>query len=111
METHFEQLEEAHRYASRDRVLEDLKALSRDAESLLKAIANDATDKGKELRARLTESLDRAKSTAAELQQQTTAAARAAVRNTDAAIRAHPYQSIGIAFGVGILVGVLVARK
>jgi ElaB/YqjD/DUF883 family membrane-anchored ribosome-binding protein len=26
-------------------------------------------------------------------------------------IRAHPYESMGIAFGVGLLIGVLVARK
>ena len=29
----------------------------------------------------------------------------------DVVIRDHPYQSIGIAFGVGVLIGVLVARK
>ena len=41
------------------------------------------------------------------LQEQTVAGAKA----TDRAIREHPYQSIGIAFGVGLLIGVLVNRK
>ena len=111
METHFEKLEEANRYASRERVLEDLKTLSRDAEGLLKAIASDASDKGKQLRARLGDALERAKAATIRLQQQTAAAARAAAKHTDAAIREHPYQSMGIAFGVGVLVGVLVARR
>ena len=30
---------------------------------------------------------------------------------TDRAIRDHPYESIGIAFGVGVLLGVLINRK
>ena len=37
--------------------------------------------------------------------------ARAGVRATDHAIREHPYESIGIAFGVGMLLGVLINRK
>ena len=41
------------------------------------------------------------------LQEQTVAAAKAA----DEAVREHPYQAIGIAFGVGVLIGVLVARN
>ena len=32
-------------------------------------------------------------------------------RSTDAAIRANPYQSLAIALGVGVLVGVLVGRR
>ena len=30
---------------------------------------------------------------------------------TDKVIREHPYQSIGVAFGIGVLIGVLVTRK
>ena len=32
-------------------------------------------------------------------------------KKTDEAIRTHPYESIGIAFGVGILIGVLIGRR
>jgi len=32
-------------------------------------------------------------------------------KTADKTIRDHPYQSIGIAVGVGLLIGVLVARK
>ena len=30
---------------------------------------------------------------------------------TDEAIRSHPYESIGIAFGVGVLIGVVIGRR
>ena len=66
------------------RLASDLKAVVRDAEELMKA-----------------------KATCHRLEERTVAAARA----TDLTIREHPYESIGIAFGVGLLVGVLVARK
>ena len=36
---------------------------------------------------------------------------RASARAADRVIRDHPYQTVGIAFGVGLLVGVLVNRK
>ena len=32
-------------------------------------------------------------------------------KKTDEAIPSHPYESMGIAFGVGILVGVLIGRR
>jgi ElaB/YqjD/DUF883 family membrane-anchored ribosome-binding protein len=45
------------------------------------------------------------------LQSQTVATAKAAAKKADVVIRDHPYESIGVAFGVGLLIGVLVARR
>ena len=89
------------------RLASDLKAVVRDAEDLLKATAGQAGEKVNEMRSRLTAALETAKETCHRLEEKTVAAARA----TDRTIRQHPYESIGIAFGVGLLVGVLVARK
>jgi ElaB/YqjD/DUF883 family membrane-anchored ribosome-binding protein len=58
------------------------------------------------LRAKLEAATEKAKEVCNRLQDQTAAAAKA----TDKTIREHPYQAIGIAFGVGLLIGVLVAR-
>ncbi len=111
METHFENLAQAHSVMARERVLRDLKTLARDAEDLLKATAGDLNEKAKEARARLASALERAKATSAELQEQTIASAKAAAKRADAVIRDHPYESIGVAFGIGLLVGVLITRK
>jgi ElaB/YqjD/DUF883 family membrane-anchored ribosome-binding protein len=111
METVFENIEHTRSSIARERVMADLKTLARDAEELLKATAGDAGEKVKETRARLTAALERAKSTCHELQEESTAAARAAAKKADAVIRQHPYESIGVAFGVGLLIGVLVTRK
>ncbi len=111
METYFENLEQAHSLIARERVLGDLKTLARDAEDLLKATAGDVTETAKELRARLAGTLDRAKATCSAMQDQTIASAKAAAKKADTVIRDHPYESIGVAFGLGVLIGVLVIRR
>lgn len=107
METVFENMEQAQSGVPREKVKEDLRTLVRDAEELIKATAGDMSEKAKTARSRLGEALERAKATCHRLEEKTAAAAKA----TDKVIREHPYESIGIAFGVGLLIGVLVARK
>ena len=111
METHFENLLQAHSVMARERVLRDLKTLARDAEVLLKATAGDLNEKTKVARAHLTGVLERAKKTGAELQELTVASAKSGAKRADAVIRDHPYEAIGVAFGLGMLVGVLVTRR
>lgn len=111
METHFDNMEHVHSTLARERVMADLRSLIRDSEDLLKATAGDVTEKAKEARSRVTAALERARNTCQHLQEQAAASARAAARKADSTIREHPYQSLGVAFGVGLLVGVLVSRK
>ena len=89
----------------------NLKELSNDAEEILQATAGQAGDKMKELRHRLFTALDAAKTTYRRLEEKTAAGAKAA----DKTIREHPYESIGIAagvaFGLGLLIGVLAGRR
>jgi len=90
-----------------NRLTSDLHAVIRDAEELLKATGGQTGDHVSAVRARLTAAMESAKVTAHKVQEKAVAAAKA----TDQAIRTHPYESIGVAFGVGLLVGVLVTRK
>lgn len=89
------------------RLASDLKLVMRDAEELLKATAGQAGEKVKEVRSRLTTALESAKETCERLQDKTAEAAKA----TDQVIREHPYETIGVSFGVGLLIGVLVGRR
>jgi ElaB/YqjD/DUF883 family membrane-anchored ribosome-binding protein len=111
METNFEAIEKAQGARAQDRLMTDLKTLSHDAEELLKATAGDVSEKAKEARARLGTALERAKSTCLDMQENAVATAKAAAKKADTVIRDHPYESIGVAFGVGLLLGVLAARK
>jgi ElaB/YqjD/DUF883 family membrane-anchored ribosome-binding protein len=59
------------------------------------------------VQAKLTVAIEKAKEVCERLQQQTSAAAKA----TDKTIREHPYQAIGVAFALGLVVGVLAGRS
>jgi ElaB/YqjD/DUF883 family membrane-anchored ribosome-binding protein len=89
------------------RLASNLKAVVQDAEELMQATAGQAGEKVSAVRSRLSAALESAKATCRRFEEKTIAAAKA----TDRTIREHPYESIGIAFGLGLLVGVLVARK
>jgi ElaB/YqjD/DUF883 family membrane-anchored ribosome-binding protein len=92
---------------STEKLLQDLKEVVRDGEDLLRAGAEDLSDRGAAAREKLASALAAAKETQKRLQQQAIAGAKAA----DTYIRENPYQSIGIAFGVGIVLGVLATRR
>jgi len=85
----------------------DLKLVMGDAEDLLKATAGEAGEKLKEVRKRLVTAMDSAKANCARLQDKAVETTKA----TDHVIREHPYESIGVAFGLGLLIGVLVGRR
>lgn len=111
METHYEAIGRAHSALARERVLTDLKNLVRDSEDLLRATAGDVGEKAKEARVRLGAALEQAKVTCQEVQEQTMASVRAAAGQADIAIRAHPYESVGLGFGLGFLIGLLVRGR
>ena len=90
-----------------NRLVTDLKRIVRDSEELLHTTKDAVGDKAQEVRERLTDALDATKRTCRDLEDKAIEGAKAA----DKTIRDHPYQSIGVAFGVGLLIGVLVTRK
>lgn len=112
METYFAALENSHDAVARQRVRADVEHLIHDAEDLVKATAGDLSGKAKEARMRVAATLERAKAACVHLQEQTAATAQAAARKADVVLREHPYdESLGVAFGLGLLIGVLVTRK
>src|SRR5580700_10677205 len=93
--------------AKPEKLIKDFKTLAHDAEALLKATADDASDHAREARARLVSALETARESIEQVEEKVIAGAKVA----DRTIREHPYESIGIALGVGLLLGVLVSRK
>ena len=81
--------------------------LVEDAQALLAATAHVAEEKVVEARKRLTAALERGREVWNDVQEKAVAGAKA----TDQVIRDHPYQSIGIAFGIGALIGFLLSRR
>jgi ElaB/YqjD/DUF883 family membrane-anchored ribosome-binding protein len=90
-----------------EKLMADLRIVIGDAEELLKATAGQAGAKVDEARARAQESLRAAR----ERLEQAGAATSASMREIDAQVRANPWAAVGIAAGVGLVIGVLLARR
>jgi len=93
--------------ASTEKLVTDLKRVVQDSEELLKDSAGVVSEKARDVRQRLSQTLQSAKATCRRLEEKAIDGAKA----TDKVIRTHPYESIGAAFGIGLLIGVLVMRK
>ena len=93
--------------ASSEQLLNDLKQVVRDGEALLRATSKDLSERGAAARERLSASLETAKETSRKLGQQ----GLAGIQATNELVRDHPYRSVGIAFGVGLVVGVLLKSR
>lgn len=89
-------------------LLNDLHALVADAEKMMSASISEHTDDAVgALRARYEATQERLGELYAGARQKVAAGAKC----TDEAIRENPYQSMAIALGVGLLVGVLLGRR
>lgn len=87
--------------------VDDLRSLIRDAEQALGTASGQTQDEVQALRERFREILAQGQSKVKSF----TDAARRQAGHADDVIRANPYQSIGIAAGVGLLVGFLLSRS
>ncbi len=85
----------------------ELHNIVHNAEEFMKTTSGQAGERTKEIRARLASAMESAKAATRRVQEKAKEAAKA----TDHSIREHPYESIGVAFGVGLLLGVLLGRR
>lgn len=96
---------------SKEKLINDLHQGIADAEEMLKLTADETSASAAQLRDRVRDRMDRAKAELIHLQQLTVAKAKAAGHATDEFVHENPWKSIGIAAGVGLVVGLLVSRR
>ena len=89
----------------------DMKALVRDAQSMLTAAASLTGEKAEELRARGMELLDRALGGASLLPTQAVEKGKELAHTADVYVKDNPWRTMAIAAGVGVLLGILLSRK
>ena len=94
-----------------DKLVEDLKTVMQDAEELIKATSNQTGEKIQEVRARAEESLRQARVRLTEVETEALKRAREVADATEEYVRANPWQSVGIAAGAGLLLGLLISRR
>lgn len=92
-------------------LMEDLRVVVDDAEALLKATAGQAGEKVESARQRAGESVKAARERLGELEGEVRVRAREAARTTDRYVHENPWGAIGMAAGIGFILGLLSGRR
>lgn len=95
----------------KDQLVADLKRVMSDAEQLLHATAGQASSEVAGLRARIQDTLTTARANLSDAQAVVVDKAKAAGRATDDYVHENPWKAVGVAAGVGLLVGLLIGRR
>lgn len=96
---------------TKEQLIRDFKVVVADAEALLKATAGQSGEALAATRAKVLESIDAAKAKMSEAEAALLARTRATAKATDEYVHVHPWQAIGIAASVGMVIGLLIGRR
>ena len=100
-----------HKPATAEQLIEDLHTVIRDAESLLKATAAQTGEKIQDVRTRAEASVRQAKERLASVEEEAVQQAKVLAGDADEYVRGNPWQAVGIAAGVGLVLGLLISRR
>jgi len=97
--------------SSKERLVGDLKNLVTDAEELLRATASQAGDKIGLARQKIEQSLIEGEKALADAERTIVEKSKEAADIADDYVRENPWSAIGIAAGVGLVLGLLIRGK
>lgn len=96
---------------SKQKLVSDMKVVVSDAEEILRATAGVAGERMVDLRERIGERLRDAKLRIADTEAALVDRTKAAARATDDYVNENPWQAVGIAAGIGFLLGIIIGRR
>ena len=94
-----------------DKLMQDMRVVVADAEDLLKATAGQTGERVEKIRARAEESLRVARDRMQAAGKAVQAGAVEAAQTVNDQVHKNPWTAVGIAAGVGLVVGVLIGRR
>ena len=97
--------------SNKQKFVSDMRVVVADAEEILRATAGVAGEKMADLRERVGERLRDAKLRIADAEAALVDKTKAAARATDDYVNENPWQAVGIAAGVGLLLGIIIGRR
>ena len=97
--------------AHKDKLNADLQQVIHDAEAVLEVLAGQTSQEAEKLRSRMTSRLQQARQDLKHLQLQASEQMRQVCHSSDEFVHDHPWAAAGAAAGLGLLLGMLVARR
>lgn len=96
---------------SRQKLVADLKVVIADAEELLRATAGQAGEKISVARERIQASLAAARVKLSDAERVVLERSKEAAHATDEYVHEHPWTAVGVAAGIGLVIGLLIGRR
>jgi ElaB/YqjD/DUF883 family membrane-anchored ribosome-binding protein len=97
--------------ANTEQLFDDLQAVVREAEALLKATAGHAGDKVDEVRTRAEKTIKQARARIDAAEHEAVRRVKEIADDAEGYVREHPWQALGVAAGVGLILGLLMGRR
>jgi ElaB/YqjD/DUF883 family membrane-anchored ribosome-binding protein len=94
-----------------EQLLDDFKALMADAEALIKATAGQEDGVIGSIRSKALETLSSAKENFSNAQSSLTDKAKVAAESADEFVHRNPWEAVGVAAGLGLLIGLFIRRR
>lgn len=94
-----------------EKLMNDLRAVIADAEELLRLGSDQVGEQATAWRVRVQERISKARISLQHLQESAVDRAKAASRATDDYVHDHPWKAVGMAAGVGLILGLLIGRR
>ena len=95
----------------RSKLMEDLQVVIEDAETLLRMTAKEAGEGASDVRQRVQARMEQAKLELLHLQDAAVAQAKAAGQAADAFVHDNPWKAVGVAAGLGLVLGLMLSRR
>lgn len=95
----------------RDRLLEDLRLVVKDAEDLLRTTGQQVDEGYRLARARFESTLSTARTNLSDIEERVAEGTRDAIESTQQYVKENPWQAVGIGAVAGLAIGLLIGRR
>ncbi|HEX8873474.1 MAG TPA: DUF883 family protein [Nitrosospira sp.] len=96
---------------AKEKLLDDFHAVISETEELMKSVSNESGGKTQALRARIEDNLKQAREYLHDFEGAMIDKSRIAARKTDEYVHENAWSTVGIAIGIGILIGLLIRER
>jgi ElaB/YqjD/DUF883 family membrane-anchored ribosome-binding protein len=97
--------------SAKDKLLADFQEVLADTEELMKSVSGDSGGKAQAVRDKIQENLKQAKDYLQDIEDSVVDKSKVAAKVTDDYVHENAWQTVGIAIGLGILIGMLLRSR
>lgn len=96
---------------SKEKLIEDFHSVINDTEELMRSVSTESGGKAQVLRDKIEENLTHAKEYLQDFEDSVVDKSRAAARITDEYVHENAWRTVGLAIGLGVLIGLLIKNR